>query len=343
MEEYKIDNLNLEFVNAVKKVLNIPFYNGYSSAASFELEITQKNKDLIGTSFFYENNENLLHFTSLQALTSIINEQSIRMYNMHISNDKNEYKYAANIFKPIYEKQKHNSQDIKEYFERMKTILFYLSLTNMNNLKNKDLWGKYGDDKKGIAIEFSLENNPNDWMHFYFSKVFYDQKYNFSPVFEVWNKIITKYPQYSYRIEISPLLATHKEAKKWEIEGEVRILLHNYKTCQLFDFGKIEDQIIIDFRTDKNRIAKDIKYFKLPLYNLTNNKPFVINDKTLPECLGVYPQLKIANIYFGDYWNSNSDKASLIYLNFKHLIYDKLGYNDLPNFDYMKNIIKINN
>jgi len=345
--ENQLDNLHNEFVYAVKKVLNIPFYESYGGAdilsapASFELEMTQKNQDLIGSPFFYENKENLLHFTSLQALTSIIKEQNIRMYNMHISNDESEYTYAANTFKSIREKQGHKSQDIKEYFERMKTILFYLSLTKMNNLKNETLWEKYGDNKKGIAIEFSFLSNPEDWMHFYFSNVFYDQKYNFTPVFKVWNKIITKYPKYSYSIEISPLLALHKKAKKWQTEDEVRILLHNYKTIQLFDFGKIEDQISIDFRSDKNRIDKDIKYFKLPLYNLTDKKPYNINYETLERCKGVYPQLKITNIYFGNDWISRPDKANLIFSEIKYLIFEKLGYY-LPRFDYLKNIINLN-
>ena len=321
--EKLFDNINNEFCKEFSNVLNIPKYNSYvgSSIGCFEIVMKNDFNNFSESPYLFNSKKNLLHFTSIAALFSIVQEQSIRMYNMNISNDENEYTYAAEIFKPIYEKIGNY-----EYFSNMiKTNLYYLSLTGKNNLFNKTMWEEYGDKNKGIAIEFTLESEKERWEDFYFSKVLYDKKINFSPLFNVWDVIINKFPKHKFKIDISPLLAFNK-SKKWDVENEIRLLIYDKIIYKLYEFGLIKDHIYEDFRSDKTRINKEIKFFRLPLYNNTENKPYKINNETEIKNLGVYPLLKIENIYFGNYWNENYLEANELFIRINNLINEKLGY-----------------
>lgn len=334
-----MDDMNNEFCEAFKNVLNVPFYSSYyaNNHGSFEIEIRKNSDNFTKTPYFYDSKKELLHFTSISALFSIIQEQSIRMYNMNISNDENEYTYAANIFKPIYEKLGFDGNKLDNYYNNLKTRLYYLSLSTKKNLGNTELWEKYGDNHKGIAIEFSIESQPEKWIDFFYSKVQYDKKFEFSPLFNVWDKIISKYPQNIYNINISPLLAFNKN-KDWDVEEEIRLLMYDNILYNFYEFGDIRNYIYNDFRSDETRVIKEIKYFKLPLYNMTNNKPYIINTYTNNEDLGIYPLLKIENIYFGNYWGGeNYLKTIELYNRLNYLIIEKLGYR-LPEFNQM-NII----
>ncbi len=62
-----------------------------NGSINFKARISTKNRNLLGTRYFYSSNKKVIHFTSLQVLFSIINENALRLYNLYNSNDDNEY------------------------------------------------------------------------------------------------------------------------------------------------------------------------------------------------------------------------------------------------------------
>ena len=295
--------------------------------ANFELEMSDKNDFLNNTKYLNKTDTVLIHFTSLEALFSIINEKSIRMYNMNISNDSKEYAYAFKTFKPLYNFKGLKDEVINNYLSNIKSNLFYLSLTSRSNLDKNELWKKYGKNHQGVAIEFTINNDLFDWQNFYLSNVHYGNNLDFKKVKIAWQSIIDKFPINNFKLDINSLLALNKSKgtknNNWEEEKEIRLILNHYSINSPIAMES-DNYIFDDFRTDKNRFNKDIKYFKLPLFTEPVN----------PSLKQEFPHIKISNIYFGKWWKAHSIEANAIY----NKILVKLDYK-IPCFEYYKNIV----
>ena len=89
--DQQIQQFEVEYKESIEKVLNISF--NISTLASpklddwidIKLKINDYNHFLKSTEY-YEKPEKLYHFTNLRVLYSILNERSIRMYNLNNSN-----------------------------------------------------------------------------------------------------------------------------------------------------------------------------------------------------------------------------------------------------------------
>ena len=75
----KILNDEDEFIELIKSKIGLRF-EGFSSnsiypynSLNFKASITRKNSNLKGTPYLFTEGKNLIHFTSLKALFSIIN------------------------------------------------------------------------------------------------------------------------------------------------------------------------------------------------------------------------------------------------------------------------------
>jgi len=262
----------------------------------YNARITSENKKLKETMYRYDNSNCLIHFTKLNNLLSIINECSFRLYNLHNSNDPEEYIYSSTKLSEIYELQGFNSERIKSENEYVKENSYILSSTDTNSLNDKVFWEKYADDGKGVAIEIEILNNYDDWNYFYCSKVQYDSLSNFDRLINEWKKIHNKYPTNQYNISLNQLLSLNK-SKKWDIEKEIRILtlLPDFYS---YPFKKrlFEYLVYSDFNS---KYMKPTKYFKLPLCNengifIDNNVP----DKC-EEFWNIIPRIKLRKIHFG--------------------------------------------
>ncbi len=260
---------------------------------NFDARTPLKNKLLKDSSYYYSENKKLIHFTSISALFSIINEGAIRMYNLHNSNDDSEYSYAASLMAEIYELQGVEELAINEYiYKTVKENSFILSLTSLDELRNKKFWEKYGHKGKGVAIEFEIVNDLDEWEHFYCSKVQYDNLREFELLRKNWKKLQIENSHIQYRIDFNHLLSLHKSAD-WSEEKEIR-LLTLYPA--VFHTELFNERIYSDFKLDK--ADKPIKYFKLPLCD--KNGEFIekeLNSRS-ENFWEKIPKLRISNIYF---------------------------------------------
>ena len=178
----KLDYYGKEFWKGIELSFGIKLEGMSSSVAhydnapySFNARFPTKNSLLVNTSYLHTTNR-LIHFTSLPVLFSIINEGSIRLYNLNNSNDKNEYSYAAQKLKDVYRLQGDSNQ---RSIEKIKEYSFILSCTTDKGLRKPEFWQKYGDKCQGVAIEFEIINNVSDWEYFYCSKIHYDKLKSF--------------------------------------------------------------------------------------------------------------------------------------------------------------------
>lgn len=69
-------------------------HTGYAGL-DFHAELASENKMFVNTPYFYTDEMNFIHFTSIDNLLSILNNREIRLYNLHSSKDENEFHYAA--------------------------------------------------------------------------------------------------------------------------------------------------------------------------------------------------------------------------------------------------------
>src|SRR5450759_3200031 len=101
-----------------------PFLNGQ---ISFEARFPNKNRNLINSPYLYSNSNKLIHFTSLSSLYSIINEGAIRLYNLHNSNDEDEYIFASKMLENIYHLQGIKGDQLRNHLDKVKEYSFTLS------------------------------------------------------------------------------------------------------------------------------------------------------------------------------------------------------------------------
>lgn len=300
----------IEFRSLVETSLSLKL-DGVSSQTNelglgkYKARITSENKKLKGTLYHYNESKCLLHFTKLKNLLSIINECSLRLYNLNNSNDPIEYTYASDKLSEIYTSQGFDSKSIKYENEFVKENSFILSCTGTDSLNNKIFWEKYADDGKGVAIEIEIVNNYDDWKYFYCSKVHYDSLINFDKLIYDWKQIQDKYPSNQYNISLNQILSLNK-SKSWDIEKEIRILT---LLPDFYDYPFKVNLFSSLIYNDIN-ILNPTKYFKLPL---TNENGIFINNNLLDKCeefWKVIPRIKIRKIHFGpDFIYKNNLKA----------------------------------
>lgn len=334
----EIDKYEREFWELIETSFDIKLEGMSSSASSdmngpinFKARISTKNRNLLGTRYFYSSNKKVIHFTSLPILFSIINENALRLYNLHNSNDKNEYSYAAEKLKDIYKIQGRDNEKINGSINITKEYSFILSSTSHEAIKKKSFWQNYGDNGKGVAIEFEIINPVEEWEYFYFSKVHYDKLSDFKNLTKEWEKIQIKNPHLFYEIDLNQFLSLHK-SHDWSEEVEIRILTL-YPDLHSIPF---EEQIYRDFKSAKPH--SKIKYFKLPLCDKNGN--FI--EKSLNGRKEIFwsiiPRIRISNIYWGPDFPIQGKDLYRFQDELKYYIYKKMNcwIESLP-----KNIEKI--
>jgi hypothetical protein len=286
------------------------------SPISFEARFPSKNRNLRNSPYYYSNNNKLIHFTSLSALYSIINEGAIRLYNLHNSNDEDEYTYASKMLENIYHLQGVKGEQLRNHLDKVKEYSFTLSCTTHKGLESSDFWNEYSDNGRGVAIEFEILNSYDDWEYFYCSEIHYNRLDDFKELKNKWEQLVTTNNHINYHINLNQFLSLHKSSK-WENEKEIRLLT----VYPDFYSGSFETRLYEDFKLSK--CHKNIRYFKLPLCD--KNGKFLEKDfEQLQEYYSkLIPKVRISDVYFGpnfpkkaSFWNFQND--------LKHYIAGKL-------------------
>ena len=304
----QIDKFESEFWNIVSKAMNIKVEGMATSASSsmngpitFNARFPTKNRNLEGTRYLNKEIKKILHFTSLQKMFSIINESSLRLYNLNNSNDTEEYIYAANKLRSIYLAQGIKKEDIEKQVILKKEYSFICSCTTTNEISNATFWKEYGYSGKGVAIEFEIVNDVLDWEYFYLSKVQYNNSKVFDTLINEWSKIQSVNPIIRYNISLDQILSLHKSLD-WQDENEIRILSLYPDLHQ-----SVYNDLIYTDINPYGGLNKQVKYFKLPLCN--DKKEFTdpaFNERT-ELFWHIIPRIKISDIHFGPDFDFGGD------------------------------------
>lgn len=268
---------------------------------------SSKYEDYLKTKYF-STESTLIHFTSLKALFSIINERSFRLYNLINSDDKKEYVTASkkiiNLYKSLMPENKIGySQRIPD----IKEVSFILSSTLFSELNNPFFWNKYANKGKGVALEFEIRKKREDWVGFFLAPVQYGNLEKWDEAVKLLAKLRSKNPLLSFDLQFDNILSYHKKAK-YKPENEVRILGFS---CMGNNYQSFYETLI-NHDTGKKGTSM-VKYFKLPLFVSPSFPQSFENEKRIRDASaikttnfdmefnafrGTIPLLKIKKVYF---------------------------------------------
>lgn len=251
--------------------------------------LPNENFKLNNTPFFYNAESDFIHFTSLDALYSIINNGHIRLYNLVNMDDKLELEYAR--------------QELlfRDPIDTDKEQLYCLSLCSSeeilkNETKEHLLWKLHGRNGHGVIIRISVQNNMHLWYNYHLTKMFYDLN-NFQPIKELNTKTENEF--------LDAKLACFLKLPIYEFENEIRLVFDNRNPVTVTD--KDNEKIYPITYPDKLHKSDKIFYFQLPLLNFRKDK----NDKiflapNMQEEKFEIPKINITEIILG-YRYSDSD------------------------------------
>ena len=164
---------------------------------------------------------------------------------------------------------------------------------------NVHMWDNYTPPNLGVALEFEIVNNVDDWEKFYFASVKYGELEDIEVLDKNLIELGQKHPNCDFKIQLEHLLAFHKEKiDKWEKEKELRIL-------GVFPYTNRERRIKVnkDFKNNSDGNGdRETEYIEVPLWL---DKEFIKTLNKQDPCLMInelgvknMPILKLTNIYF---------------------------------------------
>jgi hypothetical protein len=219
--------------------------------------IPEENYKLKNTKFYYDKENDFIHFTSIEALFSILNSKHIRLYNLVNMDDKYELDYALKALSFI------NAMDIN----KTKEGLFILSMCSSSEILNEEpkkkkhlLWKLHGRDGKGVIVRLKIENDLGSWYNYYLTKCFYTLE-NFNSIAELHAETQNEL------LDIK--IASFIKLPIYDFENEVRLVFDNNNSGWRSDGNNNRVYPII--YPDKLNKTGNISYCQLPLYNFFEN------------------------------------------------------------------------
>jgi len=289
--------------------------SGYGGS-SFHIVLPTKPRFFRNTLYYYKGEPRFVHWTSIKNLSSIINSGELRLYNLVNSEDPDEFNFAVETLS-LEPKQK----------EFIKDNYFTFSFCRKRELYNEHLWKIYGDEQKGVAIEFSIINNIDEWENHLVSPVYYELNEDFKKFQDDINQLKAKYhDQIKLDFDIWKLAGFHKK-DAYRLENEIRI-------STVFPYKNTEEKLKYakrEFRIDgqRNRI---VRYVPLKLWiNLESPYPkdFYPGEhysEDITAKLSGQPHLKIERIYFGCNCGLTNEEYYSYKLALEEMISFQLGY-----------------
>ena len=117
-------------------------------------------------------------YTSLNSLFHLLNTQKHAMCSPVSMNDPHECDYADSLM-PWYVKRARGSQEID-----VDNSYFLLSCSNISLSDELTMWRLYGDNAKGVCIEYEIDHSKIDNEHFFLAPVSYGKKNGGHPELE---------------------------------------------------------------------------------------------------------------------------------------------------------------
>ena len=320
-DEY-LKEMNAILPEAKMKLQGWHSVNDYIGSLNLDFMTKQNSFD---NTLFQTNVENqYIHYTSVDSLFSILNEEAFRCYPTKNMNDPMEVVSILQKLKlPV-------SLEMKEKI-RQSLFVFSMCKYGSDNLDDFNMWRLYGKEGHGVGIVFEVENENRDWSSTIIGDVQYGNNAEIEKLFKETIDLSLKYGKLNlnkdeFPIILNLLMALHKNSI-WSFEKEARCVTY-------FDFDPMYGDLnsIYDYNIDKQNIGYVIDsedmlstYYKLDLSSKFNRQIIdrPVEDHELTKNTRL--RLKIVKIVCG-YKLSPAFKISLAkYLN---------RYRQLKNMDY---------
>jgi hypothetical protein len=279
--------------------------NGRNATGTYEYRLNQTS--LSNTLYSKSLGKNFIHYTSVSNLCNILNEDSIRLYNLNNKNDPREFDYLI---------KKHGLEISEDEVNLFKRSFHLFSMCKYED-KEKDcfnMWRNYGKDGKGVGIVFELLNE--NWDYFLFGQTQYEEDELSEEKICQIIRISNEYKEFINHNRIPILfgsLALYHKNKIWNDEKEIRIFTFvGYDEHSLTfncDLNEPHHQYLKFFFED----GKIGSYYSLPLENSIK----VMAERAGIENYNFLPRLRIKKIISG-YRMSNEDRYELQLLLLHH-------------------------
>jgi|GEM_PF-4803876 len=256
--------------------------------------LPRENYKLKNTPFYFDSENDFIHFTSLDSLFSILNSRHLRLYNLLNMDDKFELEYARKALL-----LKTDSDD------EVKEKLYSFSMCSSSEILNEEpkkkkhlLWKLHGHDGNGVIIRLKIMNELSSWINYHLTKCFYDLK-NFSAIKEL-NKI-------TQNEILETKLACFIKLPIYEFENEIRLIFDQRNSNRMIDKDGNHTYPII--YSDKLNKSDKISYFQLPLFNFfkDSSDAYPTLTNAMRENYEM-PKISITEIILGYRYNDNDLK-----------------------------------
>jgi hypothetical protein len=219
--------------------------------------IPEENHKLKNTPFFFDSEDDFIHFTSIESLFSILNSGHLRLYNLLNMDDKYELEYARKALSFI---SPDSGDKAKEQTYSFSMCSSSVILNEEPKKKKHLLWKLHGRDGEGVIIRLKIMNDLNAWYNYYLTKCFYDLG-NFTTIKEL-HEITDK--------EIlDAKVGCFIKLPIYEFENEIRLIFDQVNSGWITDKNNNRTYPII--YPDKLHKSNKISYVQLPLYNFFKN------------------------------------------------------------------------
>ena len=314
MEDEQLENFYREVLRLFPNI-NINHFKAGSQTnneirwANHHFSIPAENSNLYKSSYFHDGGS-VVHFTNLYALNSILSEGLIRLYNLHKLNDPREFTYASKVFNLTQSKK----SDAKENFY----LISFCDSRLLNEVTSEfNMWRLYGDNGKGVAVKFSIDNDPLHWRDFHMSDVKYghDNRNLFAQLSKLSQEISNS--KFSVDVDLSKLCIFHK-SNLYKVEREIRLIYDRREMRAGLKNRTIKyfDQLVFPkLRYDLFKIAESndkTRYLEIPIRH-------VLYQEYEPEL----PLLKIEEIIVGYNFIKKPNK---LLDRIKEMCVERLGY-----------------
>ncbi len=280
----KLDILKSDFTtNVLPSLIKVPTDEGFLAGGNYGNELFSLNLDMdiiMQYVLAYKPKSNsFVHFTSLKALHSILNEGIIRMYNLQNVNDPNEFSFTASQF----------GFD-KVTMDGYKKGTYILSMCNASILESEDiltLWRLYGNEGRGCLIELEIiaDIPLEKAREINLANVVYDEL-NYNEFFEKNKQFEERHSCKTNFMELIKNVACFQKKRLYGIEKEVR-LVYNGVAPPPFTIYENPNLPELNYHReygyDFNARGEIVSYYKFDIFNKRYG----------------FPKIKVKRIQFG--------------------------------------------
>lgn len=313
----ELNNKTYDLIDAYKKEVLHKFFPSAEFSSTFTIskpddfartfDAVISNKGLFeNTKYNFNPDNHFIHFTSLPALSQILQSGFLRMSDFNCLSDKSELQFASSRL----------SESENKNIEIAKSNIFCLSacLSSSEILNNQHMWNDYANDGMGCAIEYKFTSTKIHNM--IFGKVLYGKE-KLKDLRKLKKLDVQFKNKYDFEVTDLPMLllkvsAFHKKIK-FKNEHEVRLLFYN-ETHYPKHF--IHRNRYEDFYSDQ-QVRNFIK-----LYIKGKNPTLSLSHPEYEKELMYEPEIEISKVIIGPNNPKPFEVAKLL-----HQFKNEQGYN----------------